>query len=161
MDASPLTRWRAAVLEGLLRKWILSCDDHGVARGDLTDGQWARLEPLLPVGKKAGRPRTWTRRQLIDGIRWRTRADTPWRDIPERYGPCGPGLRPVAISGALYDRPGGGCDGRCQSAGVTAEGALFHSAPVQRGEGRARVVAGSRARPPRGLRVSSSPEVPA
>ncbi|WP_406002368.1 IS5 family transposase [Streptomyces sp. NBC_00829] len=58
-----------------------------MARGDLTDRQWARLEPLLPAGKKQGRPRTWTRRQLIDGIRWRTRAGTPWRDIPERYGP--------------------------------------------------------------------------
>ncbi|MEU4587235.1 IS5 family transposase [Kitasatospora aureofaciens] len=58
-----------------------------MARGDLTDGQWARLELLLPTGKKPGRPRTWTRRQLIDGIRWRTRAGTPWRDVPERYGP--------------------------------------------------------------------------
>ncbi|MEU1450100.1 IS5 family transposase [Streptomyces mirabilis] len=58
-----------------------------MVRGDLTDRQWARLEPLLPVGKKVGRPRTWTRRQLIDGIRWRTRAGTPWRDVPERYGP--------------------------------------------------------------------------
>lgn len=73
-----------------MRKWILNCDDHGVARGDLTDRQWAQLEPLLPVGKKAGRPRTWTRRQLIDGIRWRTRAGTPWRDVPERYGWYGP-----------------------------------------------------------------------
>ncbi|WP_455678615.1 IS5 family transposase [Streptomyces althioticus] len=61
-----------------------------MARGDLTDRQWAQLEPLLPVGKKAGRPRTWTRRQLIDGIRWRTRAGTPWRDVPERYGWYGP-----------------------------------------------------------------------
>jgi transposase len=58
-----------------------------VARGDLTDEQWARLEPLLPKGKKAGRPPIWSRRQLIDGIRWRTRAGTPWRDVPERYGP--------------------------------------------------------------------------
>ncbi|MEV6889525.1 transposase [Kribbella sp. NPDC051137] len=39
-----------------------------MARGDLTDWQWARLEPLLPAGKKSGRPRTWARRQLIDGI---------------------------------------------------------------------------------------------
>jgi len=45
------------------------------------------LEPLLPRGKKPGRPRTWTRRQLIDGIRWRTRTGSPWRDVPERYGP--------------------------------------------------------------------------
>ncbi|MFB7611645.1 IS5 family transposase [Streptomyces gardneri] len=29
----------------------------------------------------------WTRRQLIDGIHWRTRAGAPWRDVPERYGP--------------------------------------------------------------------------
>jgi transposase len=70
-----------------LRKWILNCNDHGVARGDLTDRQWARLKPLLPMGEKAGRPRTRTRRQLIDGIRWRTRAGTLWRDVPERYGP--------------------------------------------------------------------------
>ncbi|WBP84617.1 IS5 family transposase [Kitasatospora cathayae] len=56
-------------------------------RGDLTSGQWERLEPLLPMGKKPGRPPVWTRRQLIDGIRWRTRTGAPWRDIPERYGP--------------------------------------------------------------------------
>ncbi|MGV9612807.1 IS5 family transposase [Nocardia xishanensis] len=56
-------------------------------RADLTDAQWARLEPLLPRGKKAGRPPKWSRRQLIDGIRWRTRAGTPWRDVPVEYGP--------------------------------------------------------------------------
>ncbi|MEE1809056.1 IS5 family transposase [Streptomyces sp. BE133] len=60
-----------------------------MARGDLTDTQWVRLEPLLPMGKKPGRPPIWTRRQLIDGIRWRTRTGTPWRDVPERYGPWG------------------------------------------------------------------------
>ncbi|MFF9581229.1 transposase [Streptomyces achromogenes] len=49
----------------------------------------ARLELLPPRGKKPGRPSIWTRRQLIDGIRRRTRAGTPWRDVPERYGPWG------------------------------------------------------------------------
>ncbi|MFE9799964.1 IS5 family transposase [Streptomyces goshikiensis] len=53
----------------------------------MTNGQWARLEPLLPQGIKPGRPQVWTRRQLIDGIRWRTRTGAPWRDVPERYGP--------------------------------------------------------------------------
>ena len=56
-------------------------------RFDLTDAQWAVLEPLLPRGKKPGRPVTWTKRQLIDGIRWRVRAGSPWRDVPDRYGP--------------------------------------------------------------------------
>ncbi|WP_067717909.1 IS5 family transposase [Nocardia yamanashiensis] len=56
-------------------------------RADLTDAQWARLAPLLPRGKKAGRPPKWTKRQLIDGIRWRVRVGAPWRDVPEQYGP--------------------------------------------------------------------------
>nr|WP_100243893.1 IS5 family transposase [Streptomyces ipomoeae] len=58
-----------------------------MGRHDLTNTQWAKLEPLLPVGKKPGRPPVHTKRQLIDGIRWRTRAGAPWRDVPERYGP--------------------------------------------------------------------------
>ncbi|MEU0283580.1 transposase [Streptomyces sp. NPDC006195] len=56
-------------------------------REDLTNGQWARLEPLLPRGIKSGRPPVWTRRQVTDGVRWRTRTGAPWRDVPERYGP--------------------------------------------------------------------------
>ncbi|MED7928449.1 IS5 family transposase [Nonomuraea sp. LP-02] len=55
-------------------------------RADLTDAQWAVLEPLLPVGRKPGRPPIWTKRQLIDGIRWRVRVGAPWRDVPGRYG---------------------------------------------------------------------------
>jgi transposase len=57
------------------------------ARADLTDAQWAVLEPLLPKGKKSGRPPKWSKRQLIDGIRWRIRVGSPWRDVPARYGP--------------------------------------------------------------------------
>ena len=52
----------------------------------MTAAQWVVLEPLLPVGKKPGRPPKWTKRQLIDGIRWRARTGAPWRDVPGRYG---------------------------------------------------------------------------
>jgi transposase len=55
-------------------------------RFDLTDEQWALLEPLLPVAKRPGRPSKWTKRQLIDGIRWRVRVGAPWRDVPRCYG---------------------------------------------------------------------------
>ncbi|MEU4699354.1 IS5 family transposase [Nonomuraea dietziae] len=55
-------------------------------RFDLTNAQWARLEPLLPAPKGPGRPSQWTKRQLIDGIRWRVRVGAPWRDVPECYG---------------------------------------------------------------------------
>ena len=56
-------------------------------RADLTDEQWAVLEPHLPRGKKPGRPPERTKRELIDGIRWRTRTGAPWRDVPSAYGP--------------------------------------------------------------------------
>jgi transposase len=55
-------------------------------RHDLTDKQWAILAALLPVGKRPGRRPRSTKRQLIDGIRFRTRTGCPWRDVPERYG---------------------------------------------------------------------------
>src|SRR5262249_56072623 len=55
-------------------------------RAALTDAEGAVLAPLLPVGRKPGRPPKWTKRQLIDGIRWRVRAGAPWRDVPVAYG---------------------------------------------------------------------------
>jgi transposase len=56
-------------------------------RHDLADEEWSVLEPLLPRGRKAGRPPKHSRRQLIDGIHWRTRTGSPWRDVPPQYGP--------------------------------------------------------------------------
>lgn len=43
------------------------------------------MEPLLPVAG-VGRPAV-SRRRLIDGIRWRVRTGSPWRDLPAEYGP--------------------------------------------------------------------------
>jgi transposase len=56
-------------------------------RHDLADDQWRVLEPLLPRGKKPGRPPRHARRKLLDGIRGRIRAGSPWRDFPPQYGP--------------------------------------------------------------------------
>jgi transposase len=56
-------------------------------RHDLTDAQWAVLEPLLPAASGRGRPPKWSGRQLIDGVRWPIRAGSPWRDVPELYAP--------------------------------------------------------------------------
>jgi transposase len=44
------------------------------------------LEPLLPVPTQSGRPSEWTKRQLIDRIRWRVWVGAPWRDVPDCYG---------------------------------------------------------------------------
>jgi transposase len=64
----------------------VDCTLPAGARHDLTDEQWMILAALLPGRSRTGRPRRWTLRQLIDGIRFRTRTGCPWRDVPERYG---------------------------------------------------------------------------
>lgn len=56
-------------------------------RHDLSDVRWAALERVLPAVSGKGRPPKWTKRQIIDGIRWRVRTGTPWRDVPEAYPP--------------------------------------------------------------------------
>ncbi|WTX00314.1 transposase [Streptomycetaceae bacterium NBC_01309] len=52
----------------------------------MTEGQWTVPEPPLSAAHKRGWPTESTGRDQINAIRWRTRAGTPWRDIPERYG---------------------------------------------------------------------------
>jgi transposase len=56
-------------------------------RGDLTNAQWERLQPLLPPQKaKTGRPAV-DHRRILNGIFWILRTGAPWRDLPARYGP--------------------------------------------------------------------------
>ncbi|MET7914297.1 IS5 family transposase [Streptomyces avermitilis] len=58
----------------------------GRHRGDLTDVQWERLVPLLPVSnRRCGRWRD--HRQVINGVLYRIRTGVQWRELPERYGP--------------------------------------------------------------------------
>jgi transposase len=54
-------------------------------RHELSEAEWARLQPLLPP-RKAGKPRQDDRR-FINGILWKLATGAPWRDLPERYGP--------------------------------------------------------------------------
>jgi len=56
-----------------------------MARFDLSDAEWAIVAPLLP-NKPRGVPRVDDRR-VINGIFWVLRTGSPWRDLPERYGP--------------------------------------------------------------------------
>ena len=51
----------------------------------LTDEEWARIEPLLPRGRK-GAPRVDDRR-VISGIVHMLKCGARWRDCPEEFGP--------------------------------------------------------------------------
>jgi transposase len=53
---------------------------------DLTDAEWAVLEPLLPALSTVGRPPAWPMRAIVDAIFYVLRGGIPWRMLP----PCLP-----------------------------------------------------------------------
>ncbi len=54
---------------------------------DLTDAQWAVLEPLFrPQRRPDGRGRPWQdTRTVLNGVFWVLRTGAPWHDLPSRY----------------------------------------------------------------------------
>lgn len=54
-------------------------------RFDLTDEEWAIIEPLLP--RRIRGPERVDDRKILNGIFYILRTGAPWRDLPERYGP--------------------------------------------------------------------------
>jgi putative transposase len=54
---------------------------------DLTDAQFARIEPLLPRAKPGGRPRTVNLHDVVDAILYVNRTGCQWRHLPKDYGP--------------------------------------------------------------------------
>jgi transposase len=55
-----------------------------VHRHELTDKEWARLQPLLPP--RRGRRSLKGERRFVSAVYWLTRTGCPWRDLPRRYG---------------------------------------------------------------------------
>jgi transposase len=54
-------------------------------RHELTDEEWALVEPLMPR-PSAGRP--WSdHRRVVSGALYWAATGVPWRDLPERFGP--------------------------------------------------------------------------
>ncbi|MGW5335858.1 IS5 family transposase [Streptomyces bauhiniae] len=56
-----------------------------IRRHELSDAEWAVLSRLLPSSGTAGRPRS-DDRVVLNGIVWKLRTGSAWRDVPERYG---------------------------------------------------------------------------
>ena len=55
-------------------------------RYEVTDEQWQLIEPLIPAAAATGRKRV-PPRTVLNGVLWVLRSGSPWRDLPERYGP--------------------------------------------------------------------------
>jgi transposase len=55
-----------------------------VARFDVTNVEWDLIEPFLPVAATGPLPRRT--RDQFNGVLWRFRTGSGWREVPERYG---------------------------------------------------------------------------
>ena len=54
---------------------------------DLTDEDWARVEPMLPKPAKTGRQREVDLREVLNAIRYMTRSGGGWRMLPKDFPP--------------------------------------------------------------------------
>lgn len=54
---------------------------------DLTDAEWAVIDPLLPPRKTTGRPRTTGMRDVVDAILYIATTGCQWRMLPNDFPP--------------------------------------------------------------------------
>lgn len=54
---------------------------------DVTDTQWAILEPLVPPALPGGRPARWSRRELVNAMFYVLRNGCTWRALPHDFPP--------------------------------------------------------------------------
>jgi putative transposase len=54
---------------------------------DLTDDEWAILEPLIPPAKPGGRHRSANMQEVMNSIFYVLRGGIPWRFLPKEFPP--------------------------------------------------------------------------
>ena len=64
---------------------------------DLTDAEWALIEPHMPAAKRLGRPRATELRAVLDAILYIARTSCQWRMLPKDFPPF------TTVQGYFYD----------------------------------------------------------
>jgi putative transposase len=54
---------------------------------DLTDKEWACIEPYIPKAKRGGRPAQYSKREILNGIFDILRGGCAWRLLPHDFPP--------------------------------------------------------------------------
>ncbi len=54
---------------------------------DLSDAEWQIIEPLVPAVKEGGRPADYSRREVVNAIRYLNRTGCAWRLLPHDLPP--------------------------------------------------------------------------
>jgi transposase len=54
---------------------------------DLTDGEWALIEPMIPPARRGGRPRDVNVREVLNGILYVLWTGCQWKALPKDFPP--------------------------------------------------------------------------
>ena len=68
---------------------------------DLTDAEWALIEPHMPAAKRLGRPRATELRRVLDAILYIARTGCQWRMLSKEFPPF------TTVQGYFYWRDNG------------------------------------------------------
>jgi transposase len=63
----------------------ICCRERRVYASDVTEKEWAILEPLIPAARPGGRPQEIERREIVNGILYVLRSGCPWRLLPHDF----------------------------------------------------------------------------
>src|SRR6516165_8965750 len=69
---------------------------------DVTDAEWALIEPHMPAAKPLGRPREIELRAVLDAILYIARTGCQWRMLPKDF----PAFTTVHARDAVVAKPG-------------------------------------------------------
>jgi transposase len=79
---------------------------------DLSDAEWACIEPHLPTPKASGRPKVHTTREIVDAVFYILRSGCAWRLLPHDLERPGRPFTTTSASGAWME-PGRRCTPPC------------------------------------------------
>jgi transposase len=61
--------------------------ERPVYPSDLTEPEWAQIEPLIPPARPGGRPQSVPRREIVNAIFYVVRSGCTWRMLPHDFPP--------------------------------------------------------------------------
>jgi transposase len=68
-------------------RWWNEAGHGSLLTHDLTDEEWAEIEPLIPPAKPGGNKRTVNIREVVNGLMYILGTGCQWRDIPKDLPP--------------------------------------------------------------------------
>ena len=89
MDKVELRTCQKSLIDRVGLRYAFGMEPSKPYPTDLSDAQWSLLEPFVPSAKAGGRPETYSKREILNGIFYVARGGVAWRMLPHDLPPPG------------------------------------------------------------------------